>query len=565
MNFLIVYLGQNPFRLNISKRLFWGLVVLSVAVNVAGIGLPFFTDDPGLYASVAKQMLYHHDFLNLYTYGRDWLDKPHFPFWMAALSFQIFGISAWAYRLPVLLFFFGGIVYTYLFAKKFYGENVARTAVLIAMLTQHGIMSNTDVRAEPYLFGLLIGAIYHISNLKNRFSVVDLLAAAMLSACAVMTKGIFILIGIYGALLGELLFRGEFLSALKQFKYWALLMLTALFMFPEVWALYNQFDLHPERTVFGKQNFSGIKFFFWDSQFGRFFNSGPITRKSGSVFFFVHTLLWAFAPWCLLLYYALAKRFQQIIKRLPLNEYYTLCGSLILLLLFSVSGFQLPFYTNILFPLFAILAAALLHEKLPVAGEKYILITQSIYTAALPVATVLLNFIIAPGLYSKIILTVIVAVYLIVYFSRLQREPANKITVAFVSSCLAVIIANFYVTAFLYPQIVKYKGEIAAANFVNRHSAKTDSVYVFEDTNNIFQFYVNRPVKIVPLDQFSAHSDKQAIFYVRQEVLDRLRGQHVEYTLLKSFANYDNENVTGRFLNPKTRASSLVTIYLISH
>ena len=33
---------------------------------------------------------------------------------------------------------------------------------------------------------------------------------------------------------------------------------------------------------------SGIRFFFWDSQFGRFFNTGPI-KGSGDPFFYFHT------------------------------------------------------------------------------------------------------------------------------------------------------------------------------------------------------------------------------------------------------------------------------------
>jgi hypothetical protein len=88
----------------------------------------------------------------------------------------------------------------------------------------------------------------------------------------------------------------------------ALVLLTVIFTIPEIYALYIQFDLHPEKVVFNKQHVSGIKWFLWDSQFGRFTNDGPITRKQGDVFFFIHTLLWAFAPWCLLFYYAALNR-----------------------------------------------------------------------------------------------------------------------------------------------------------------------------------------------------------------------------------------------------------------
>ena len=191
-----------------NTRLLYILIfALAMVVNVAGINVNFFTDDPALYASIAKNMLYKNDFLQLFTYGQDWLDKPHFPFWMAYLSFKVFGISVWAYRLPALLFFMLGLLYTFSFARKYYSINIAATAVLILITAQYAFMGNVDVRAEPYLLALVMGSIHHIANLHNRFKITDLLLAALLTACAIMTKGVFIIIAIYGSLLGQLLFQ----------------------------------------------------------------------------------------------------------------------------------------------------------------------------------------------------------------------------------------------------------------------------------------------------------------------------------------------------------------------
>ncbi|MEO6980904.1 MAG: glycosyltransferase family 39 protein, partial [Mucilaginibacter sp.] len=329
-----------------TNKLFYLLLfVLALAVNFAGINVNFFTDDPGLYAAIAKTLLYKKDFFELYTYNQDWLDKPHFPFWMVLASFKLFGVSVWAYRLPALLFFTLSLVYTWLLARKYYGWQVAFAAVMILMTAMQVLLSNTDTRAEPYLMALIPGAIYHIAKLHERYSFGQLLMAALLTACAVMTKGIFVIIAIYGALLGQLIFQKQFKQVFKL-KWPALGVLTIIFILPELYALYTQFDLHPERTVFGRHNVSGIKWFLWDSQFGRFINSGPISRaETGSKFFYLHTLLWAFAPWCLVFYYAIFKNIKQIVGGKKLAEYYTISGGLLLLLLFSLSGFQLPFYT----------------------------------------------------------------------------------------------------------------------------------------------------------------------------------------------------------------------------
>src|SRR5678816_4176542 len=99
--------------------------------------------------------------------------------------------------------------------------------------------------------------------------------------------------------------------------------MTAVFVLPEVYAVYMQFDKHPEKIVFNKTGVSGIKWFLWDSQLSRFVMEGPIVRAKGDVFYYVHTLLWAFAPWCLIFYYVFAKRIIKKKKKRKLTEYVT--------------------------------------------------------------------------------------------------------------------------------------------------------------------------------------------------------------------------------------------------
>jgi 4-amino-4-deoxy-L-arabinose transferase-like glycosyltransferase len=45
------------------------------------------TNDSVVYALLAKHMVLHKDWFSLVYQGTDWLDKPHFPFWMVAISF----------------------------------------------------------------------------------------------------------------------------------------------------------------------------------------------------------------------------------------------------------------------------------------------------------------------------------------------------------------------------------------------------------------------------------------------------------------------------------------------
>jgi len=546
-----------------QEKLFYLLfILLALAVNLSGINHAFFTDDPGLYASIAKNMLYKHDWLSLYSYGQDWLDKPHFPFWMAAASFKLFGISAWAYRLPALLFFALSLWYTYLLGKKFYTEEVALIGVLIVLTSQYVIMSNTDVRAEPYLMGLITGAIYHITGLNEKFNYKDLLLAALLSACAVMTKGIFVLVVIYGSLLGQLIFQKKFLS-IFSIKWIGLLLLTALLTLPELYALYVQFDLHPEKIVFGRQGVSGIKWFLWDSQFGRFVNSGPISQqKSGDIFFYVHTLLWAFAPWCLMFYYALYERLRGIIKGEKQAEYYTLSGALLLFLLFSLSRFQLPFYTNILFPLFALITAPYCFERLNLWGSRIRIISGWLYISLFTLGVFFIHYFLQPDSCLFFAMACVLFFALISFITNTLKEHVVK--QVFFIAVSAALFANFYIATNLYPLLGSYNGQIAAAVYVNQPRFKHYSIYSLKQQNNVFQFESNRPVGFIPIEKFKGLLQNNIACYANQQSVDYLRQQNVRFKILASFTNYPQERILPAFVNKAKRKTVLDNVYIIS-
>ncbi|MBD1392680.1 ArnT family glycosyltransferase [Mucilaginibacter glaciei] len=547
---------------NNNKPFYLILFVLALVVNFIGINNDFFSDDPGLYASIAKAMVYKKDLWQLYSYNVDWLDKPHFPFWAAFVSFKIFGVSVWAYRLPALLFFLLSLLYTYLFTRRYYTKEIAFTAVLIVMTAQHVLISNVDVRAEPYLMGLVIGSIYHIAKLYDRYSLTDLLLAALLTACAIMTKGIFVIVVIYGSLLGQLILQGEFMNLFKV-KWWALFLLTFLFCLPELYALYIQFDLHPEKTVFGRNGVSGIKWFLWDSQFGRFINSGPIRQqKSGDVFFFVHTLLWAFAPWCLFFYYALYKSVKNIRQKVRLNEYYTLSGGLLLLLLFSLSRFQLPFYTNAIFPLFAIITAPYFYKQLLKAANIYWGIVQWIGVILLPIIAIGVHLYLKPD--NSLWFIVDCFLFGSLAIAIIIKVPAVKQRV-FLLSCCAVLFANFYINTTFFKILASYNGQITAAKFANLAQNNNQQLYSVNPANNVFQFYCSRQVNFVRLDLFKNYpAGKKSLFFLSQLSVDYLVKTGVSFTVVKAFSNYPQENILPAFINKETRSKTLDRVYLIT-
>ncbi|MBP9743659.1 MAG: glycosyltransferase family 39 protein, partial [Burkholderiales bacterium] len=422
------------------------LIILTIFINFSGVFHPLVrNDDPLLYANIAKHIVLTNDWLNLKFNQADWLDKPHFLFWVTAISFKIFGINSFAYILPGFLFHILGAYYTYLLAKTLYNNpDVGLIAALLYLTSLHLLISALDVRAEAYLLGEIMGAAYYWYQYDRsyKFSVKYLVLGSVFTAMAIMTKGIFVIITIMSGLIFVWAYTKQ-LSNLIKLKWLFALMLSLLFILPEIYALYWQFDLHPEKLVFGRYNVSGVKWFFWDSQFGRFFNSGPITVnhvQNYHYLFFLHTFLWSFLPWSALLIYA-SIRYSRLLygSKLALEKIRIcyLFGSFIpTFILFSCTKFQLDHYTNIIIPFAAILCAGFIYEaamgEYKIAGWLLYLQVWLAYTLAF--AAVILSVFIFGN--KWLILIVGVGLFMLVLFILFMHK--DELTKAYLYPTLAI-------------------------------------------------------------------------------------------------------------------------------
>lgn len=364
------------------------LIIFITLVNATGMITPVINQgDSVTYASLAQHMVLHNDWSRLVLDGQDWLDKPHFPFWVGALFFKLLGISAFSYILPGFLFHLLGGYYTYRIARLFYSKDAAWLALLVYMSVYHIMASSIEVRAEAFLTGSIMGACYYWLRFDATSRFKHLMLAAIFSATAVMTKGVFTLITIGSGLVCMWLFLGQW-RKLFSLKWLAALLLTCVCTAPELLALYVQFDLNHPQQVYANTDvskpFSGIKFFVWDSQFGRFFNTGPIKNTAGNPAYFVHVFIWAFLPWVAVYVVSLAKDLHQFFTRNIAHTekayfVFLFTSFFITFVLFSATSFQLDYYTVIVFPFAAIACGKYLSESMAAAsGHNKLLIAQGI-------------------------------------------------------------------------------------------------------------------------------------------------------------------------------------------
>lgn len=545
-----------------NNKLFKVVFTAVLLVNLLGVFNRIFIADSAMYAAISKLMVTNGNWLELFVDGYDWLDKPHFPFWISAISMKIFGVNAFGYKLPSFLFFLLALYYTYKFSLKVYSKEVALIAVFIVSSAMHIIVSNNDVRAEAIMLGLIIASTYHFYNLIYTYRFKDVLLGALFGAATIMTKGIFVLIPIGGAILGEIVFKKQWNVLLKLRWLWSIL-LMGIFIIPELWAVYYQFDLHPGEAVFNpglqiskQENVSGLKFFFWDSQFGRFFNTGPITG-TGDPFFFVHTLIWAFAPWAIVAYAALFVAVKKIVKRERLKEYANLFGFLTMIIIFSLSKFQLPHYANILFPYLAIIVADYI-VNLSSKGIKFVKISQIINIVLFTLVSIALFFYFKPG--SILIFLILIGITAAIVYYIFLAESNGVRRFIYLSVVLSVYIGLFLNVLF-YPKLLTYQSGTNAAKYINEKYPKAQVASTFY--SGLFEFYIDEGlIRIKELDQFYRISDSTIVF-VLQSDLERLDKGGFEYSIVEKFKHFHITRLTPQFLNPKTRNSSLQERYLI--
>ncbi|MHB1116639.1 ArnT family glycosyltransferase [Sideroxydans sp.] len=365
------------------------LSLFALLVNAAAMLSPIINGGDSItYAALSQHIALSNDWANLMLDGKDWLDKPHMPFWLTALSFEFLGVSTFAYILPGFLFHIVGGYYTYRIARLFYGREAAWLSVLVYVSVFHLMDSSIEVKAETYLTGFIMGACYYWLRYDAQSRLKYLLLGAAFTAGAVMTKGVFTMITITSGLVILWMYQKQW-RKLRSVKWWLAFGLSLLFTAPELAALYLQFDAHPEKVVFGQTNVSGIKFFLWDSQFGRFFNSGPIqdTSGGGSPYYFVLVFLWAFLPWVAVFIASMFSGVRKFAQR-SVDEnsgFVFLCGAFfVTFALFSATSFQLDHYTVILFPFAAILCGKFLSDRLRNLPEGWaLLVAQAAFTLLL--------------------------------------------------------------------------------------------------------------------------------------------------------------------------------------
>lgn len=537
-------------KIQFEKHTYKILLILILAVHALGLFCDIFNGDSALYASISKNMAESGDWLILNSIMQEnWIDKPHFAFWIWAIFIKVFGNTNFGFKLPSFLALLILLRYLFLFTKKFYDDKTAWTAVLLFSSSFHIFISTNDVRIDIFLITFMMAAIYHFQNYLTEERLIQLLIATAFTSMAVMTKGIYVLIPIGLSILVPIIFTKNYKRLF--YPHWMIAVLVFAFgISPALYALKVQFANFNDTHILGQKASNYLQFFFWDSQFGRFNSNLGQVQSNGDPFFYTHTILWAFAPWSIILFLAF------LLKMNPLKEWITIACFTSMLIVISFSKTQLSHHVLILLPFLSLISAVIFRRTLWRLNHNFFQVFIYLFLFLVLIASLFCNQFVL-GIWMNVnmaILFIISALLVLLSF----KIVIHRVLIVFISLS---IFLGLYLNGIFYPEILQFQAGKNMSKFI--HSNK----YNFE----IFEWYTNPSLlnfhignKIISVgDDDVLSKQKGFTIYSGEYAIKRLSDVNIRYEILDSAFEYRTTVLSSGFLNFETRQNHLDKMYLI--
>ncbi|MEO5642180.1 MAG: glycosyltransferase family 39 protein [Bacteroidia bacterium] len=557
-----------------TRQVSW-FIIACLLVFLPGLLVDVMNIDAAQYASMSQELMKSKNWLEIYQHGEDYLDKPPLLFWLSAISFKIFDVSNFAYKLPSFLFAVLGIFSTVKLGELLYNKKTGIVAGMMLTFSLGMFVMTNDIRTDTILLGSTIFATWKIIDYlktKKRWSFV---LGFFGVGIAMLAKGPLGFILPAAALSAEFLYKRQWKNFVRP--EWIIgLLIVGLLLFPMCYGLYTQFDLHPEKTIDGHTNVSGLRFYFWTQSFGRITGESDWGSKfdnGAGPFFFTHTFLWVFFPWSLFLVAGLFKNLFVLIKTkfkpgfLP--ELVSTGGFVLVFLALSASRYKLPHYVYVLLPLAAILSAAFLMQDVLNPERKklfrFFSVMHWIFFIALAGVCTFFLFVVFPGA-SLLSFTAVFCLLIsgIILAWRLT-DPFEKLLFPLL---LALIAFYFVGNTHFYPNLLKYQSGNEIGKAMKEKNIPEGGLIYFNGSDHALDFYYGRHVKSLSMNdslEIRKKINQFGSLYVcaDEEGKNELLGKGFKLLSEKEFQHYRVQFLTTNFLVPSSRNSCVTKKFVL--
>ena len=533
----------------VEKLLF--ITILVIYIN--NLFIDIMKIDAAQYASIAFEMLTNNSYLQVTDMQADYLDKPPLLFWISSISMGLIGVCNFAYKIGTFLMLLLSLLAIYKLTIRYYNLEIAKKATLIFATCQAFFQMTNDVRTDGLLTSSVIISIWLLVEYFFTNKIKYLVFGAVFTAFAMMSKGPIGIIAVLMPVGLQLLYKKDW-KLIFNINWIVYLVVVALLLLPMSYGLYHQFDLHPEKIINGKQNQSGLYFYYWLQSFGRI--TGENVWDNGLPWhFFIGSICWGFFPWIFVLYAGLFVKIKNIIlkKSENLPEIITLSGFLVLFILLSLSKYKLPHYIFVTLP-FASIICASYFDKITNIQYK---IWNKIYIAF--GCLILIILFVFPLFFFRefnfIIIFLIVLQLLLLYFRNTIKMYGTLKLISY------VIVLNLFLSFVFYSKLLSFQADSMAGKWLTKNNT-TASVYLIEEKSHAFNFYTkntkNQTISLAEIDNVK----KPSWFFINEE---RLQLVKQKYDIVKKikFSDYPITRLKLSFLLEEKRPETLNYYYLI--
>lgn len=563
---------SEPKKERILFALITGLLlvfyILGLFFNVTG--------DAAKYAFISKNIVNTGQWLHFEIQGEPYFQKPQFLFWLSALSFKLFGVSNFTFKLPIFLYSLLGFWGTFQLGKSLYDRQIGIMAATMTAFSVMMVLYNSDIHTDIVLQTNVVLSMWLLYEFVKSEKIIYLIGGAFTVGLSLLTKGPF------GAMIPFFAVLGYIISQ-KKYK---LLYTPAWLIFIAIVGLMIVPAILP---IIKQKGAEGLWYFIWQNNVGRV--TGFYMGTTPDPIYYLHNLAYFLLPWTIVVGAGIYFQFKKfVLKQLLPQEYFLFWGIWIVFLLLSIAQSKLPNYIQSLVPLIFILTAN--------AWQHYFLRKKNPWKRAhqLLIYSIWGIIVLIPVLYNLRIgipfSVISLGLILLSIASTRNLLPSKKL---YFSTLILMLGIAFTMNAFVLPKLLTVQAEPNAAKILEKQIEPDEEVFNYNvvslerqklalskrdedkissfdktpDENHFYlnyelMFYSNQKINQIDNEEHLEKALKQKGAWIfadpgaKDEILHRTRSIDAIYTL-----NHFNLRRPARSIDIKNRKIIFNEMYLI--
>jgi hypothetical protein len=242
------------------------------------------------------------------------------------------------------------------------------------------------------------------------------------------------------------------------------------------------------------------------------------------------------------------------------EEWISIPGFLITYTALGISNYQLPHYIYIVLPFVSIIAAKSIYSLITVNENKILKNIISVINGILfsLVLCILFVLLIIPFGLNYYLISITVLIFIIIFwYSNFKQKQILPKTIQF--ALFTILITNLLLNVFFYPKLLEYQLGNSVTKYINTYKIDKKNFYLYKIYGErSLDFYSNYSFQIIEDEKALKPSDYLLISN-KLTTKDLL----TNFNTIDTIAAFHVSTLNAKFLNPKTRNSSLDYYYIL--